>query len=78
MDAQDEVTETPKRKPKPEPAPRDYVTIIGLKRFHLSATDIEGGSPFSMSLKIVPDQTVMNVKAKVAEGLAKAGLARIV
>lgn len=67
----------PKAEPKPD-APKEYVTILALKKFHLSATDTEGGSPFSMSLKIVPDQTVMNVKASVASGLAKAGLARIV
>lgn len=87
MDAQDETPEAidaPKRgpgRPKAEPKPevqKDYVTIIGLKRFHISSTDIKGGTDEAMSLKVQPDQTVMNVKAAVANGLAKAGLLRIV
>lgn len=67
----------PKAEPKPE-APPEYVTILGLKKFHISSTDIKGGTGFAMSEKVKPNDTVYNVKASVASGLAKAGLARIV
>ena len=90
MDAQDETPEVeateeapkrkpgrPKAEPKPEPA-KAFVSVLGLRKFHIAADAIRGGTENGMSLKVFPNQTVHDIRADIAASLQAAGFARVV